>query len=189
MGLVKAVDRFDPEAGTPFAGFAVPTMLGEIRRHFRDATWAVHVSRRAKDLHVRLGPTAAMLEQRLGRSPTPAELATELGTSLDDVLEAAEAGAAYRAHPLDRPGPDGGTSLSDRLAGGEAGHEAVEARLLVERLMEDLPERERRILELRFVDELSQSEIASRIGVSQMHVSRLLRKTLIAMREQFASLP
>ena len=87
------------------------------------------------------------------------------------------------------PGHDGGTSLGERLAGGEAGHEAVEARLLVERLMEDLPERERRILELRFVDELSQSEIASRIGVSQMHVSRLLRKTLIAMREQLASLP
>jgi RNA polymerase sigma-B factor len=187
MGLVKAVDRFDPEVGTPFAGYAVPTMLGELRRHFRDATWAVHVSRRAKDLHVRLGPTTAMLEQQLGRSPTPAELAAELGTGVEEVLEAVEAGAAYRTHPIDRPPDHGGRAVADRLVSPRLDQEAVDAQLLVERLMADLPERERRIVELRFVDELSQSEIAARLGISQMHVSRLLRKVLAGMREELSA--
>ncbi len=187
MGLVKAVDRFDPEQGTPFAGFAVPTILGELRRYFRDATWAVHVPRRAKDLHVRMGPAAEALQQRLGRSPTPDELAQELGVGVDDVLEAAEAGAAYRPHRLDAPaGPDG-PGLGERLASPGTPEEVVEARVLLGRVMGHLPEREQRILELRFVHEMSQSEIAEQVGISQMHVSRLLRRALETMKDQLIS--
>jgi len=186
VGLMKAVERFDPEAGTPFAGFAVPTMLGELRRYFRDATWAVHVSRKTKDLHVRLAPAIESLQHKLGRPPRPDELAEQLGVGIDDVLEASEAGAAYRPHALDAPIDARGGTYADQLTSNARGHETVEAQVLLERLMADLPERERKILELRFYDELSQAEIASRVGISQMHVSRLLRKTLVAMREEFA---
>jgi RNA polymerase sigma-B factor len=183
VGLMKAVERYDPDAGTPFAGYAVPTILGELRRYFRDATWAVHVPRRAKDLHVRLSPAIEALQHRLGRSPTPAELADELGVSIDDVLEASEASAAYRPHTLDAPAGDHGGVLLERLASGAPGQEAVDVKLLLAQVMEGLPERERTILQLRFVDELSQAEIAQRVGISQMHVSRLLRRTLAALKE------
>ena len=187
VGLMKAVERYDPEAGTPFAGYAVPTILGELRRYFRDATWAVHVPRKAKDLHVRLSPTVEALQHRLGRSPTPAELAEELGVGIDDVLEASEASAAYRPHTLDGPGGEQGGALAERLASPQAGHEAVDAKVLLAQIMEGLPDRERTILELRFVDELSQAEIAQRVGISQMHVSRLLRRTLATLKEMLVA--
>jgi RNA polymerase sigma-B factor len=183
VGLMKAVERYDPDAGTPFAGFAVPTILGELRRYFRDATWAVHVPRKAKDLHVRLSPAVEALQHRLGRSPTPAELAEELRVSIDDVLEASEASAAYRPHTLDGPPTERGGGLAERLASTHGGHENVEAQVLLAQVMEGLPERERTILELRFMEELSQAEIAARVGISQMHVSRLLRRTLAAMKD------
>ena len=187
VGLMKAVERYDPEAGTPFAGYAVPTILGELRRYFRDATWAVHVPRKAKDLHVRLSPTVEALQHRLGRSPTPAELAEELGVGVDDVLEASEASAAYRPHTLDGPGGERGGALAERLASPQPGHEAVDAKVLLAQIMEGLPDRERTILELRFVDELSQAEIAQRVGISQMHVSRLLRRTLATLKEMLVA--
>ncbi len=187
VGLMKAVERYDPEAGTPFAGYAVPTILGELRRYFRDATWAVHVPRKAKDLHVRLSPTVEALQHRLGRSPTPAELAEELGVGIDDVLEASEASAAYRPHTLDGPGGERGGALAERLASPQQGHDAVDARVLLAQIMEGLPDRERTILQLRFVDELSQAEIAQRVGISQMHVSRLLRRTLATLKEMLVA--
>jgi len=180
VGLFKAVERFDPEMGVPFLGFAKPTILGELRRHFRDATWAVRVPRRAKDLHVRLSSTIETLSQRLGRAPTPTELAEDLGVDEDDVLEAIDAGAAYRSSSLDQlvetsPSPAASESASQRTR--------MEDRDQLARLLEHLPERERRIVYLRFYEDMSQQEIADIVGTSQVHVSRLLRSSLGRLRD------
>lgn len=182
VGLVKAVERFDPKHGVPFAGFAVPTITGELRRHFRDATWALKVPRGAKDLHVQIPAAIERLRAPSGRAPTPAEIAEELGVGLDQVIDALDAGSAYR------------TASTDTTAGAIAASHATtrttspayvqpEDRLLLVSLMEQLPERERTIVGLRFFDDLSQSEIAERVGTSQVHVSRLLRKALRQMRD------
>ena len=180
VGLFKAVERFDPEMGVPFLGFAKPTILGELRRHFRDATWAVRVPRRAKDLHVRLSSTIETLSQRLGRAPTPAELAEDLGVDEEDVLEAIDAGAAYRSSSLDQlvetsPSPAASESAGQRTR--------MEDRDQLARLLEHLPERERRIVYLRFYEDMSQQEIADIVGTSQVHVSRLLRSSLGRLRD------
>lgn len=181
LGLVKAVDRFDPEQGVPFAGFAVPTVTGELRRHFRDATWAVHVPRRAKDLHVRMPATVERLTAALGRPPTPAQLADDLGCSVDDVVDALDAGAAYRSTSMDTPE---GAHAAGRADLGRPNGLGSDDRVLLEQLITTLPERERKIVWLRFFEDLSQSEIAERVGTSQVHVSRLLRQTLRDLRER-----
>lgn len=179
IGLLKSVERYDPAHGTAFSTFATPTVLGELKRHFRDKTWSVRVPRGLKDLHVRVAPAVAELHQSLGRSPTIAELSGHLGCSEDDLLEAMEAGAAYRPGSLDAGGPndDDGPSLGERISVGD-GHEHTDARVTVRALMAQLPEREREIVYLRYFEDLTQSEIAERIGVSQVHVSRLLRRAL-----------
>jgi RNA polymerase sigma-B factor len=186
LGLLKAVERFDPEVGVSFASYAIPTVMGELRRHFRDATWAVKVPRRVKDLHVDLGNAVEFLSSERGRPPTPVELAAHLGVRVDDVLEALEAGGAYRTAPL--VGGGGSDDDSDnRREGATLKVEdnlllGADDRLLVTQLLDTLPERERTIVELRFYAGLSQSEIADQVGVSQVHVSRLLRSSLAALQ-------
>jgi RNA polymerase sigma-B factor len=180
MGLVGAVERFDPDQGAAFSSFATPTILGELKRHFRDKTWSVKVPRGLKELHLRVAPAVAELHAALGRGPTVPELAEHLGVSTDEVVEAMEAGAAYKPSGLSTPGNDGDDdSREDRLLGEEdAEYGTVEARMTVRTLMAKLPERERSIVYLRYFEDLTQSEIAERIGVSQVHVSRLLREAL-----------
>ena len=176
-GLVKAVERFDPDRGPGFAAFAVPTIVGEIKRHFRDHTWATKVPRAAKELATRLTAATEALSVQLHRAPTVPELADALGVSEDVVIEALDARTAYRPASLSTPADrDGGRTLGDTLATDDRGFARVEAHITVEGLLASLPERERRILELRYFDELSQDQIAARVGISQMHVSRLLRR-------------
>lgn len=179
LGLVKAVERFDPDKGIPFAGFAVPTITGELRRHFRDTTWAVHVPRRAKDLHVRMPATVERLRTALGRPPTPDELASELGCGIEDVLDALDAGTAYRSASTDTP--EGAHAAAVSQLGADSGMGADE-RVLLEQLMLQLPERLRKIVWLRFFEDMSQAEIAEIIGTSQVHVSRLLREALRSLQ-------
>lgn len=183
FGLIRSVERFDPEVGTSFAGFAVPTMVGEIKRHFRDRTWTLHVGRPTKDLLPRLREVSDKLTTELGRSPSVQELAGALEVSADAVLNALEARGAYRASSLSAH-PDGSDrSAVARLGTVDPGLNAVVDRLAVERLLQTLPERERKVVELRFFGEMTQSEIAARTGISQMHVSRLLRKALAKLDE------
>ena len=186
LGLVKSVERYDPSRGVPFSPFASRTINGELKRYFRDHTWSVRPPRSAQELHLQLRKTTDEMTQRLGRSPTVPELATELDTSTDAILEAMEAGTAYTAASIDAPSPasrdDSRTRLSERLADSESKYDRSDVRLVVGQLLERLPEREATILRLRFFDELSQSEIAERVGISQMHVSRLLRRTLRDLR-------
>jgi RNA polymerase sigma-B factor len=178
MALVGAVERFDPDQGAAFSSFATPTILGELKRHFRDKTWSVKVPRGVKELHLRIGPAVAEMHATLGRGPTIPELASHLGVSEEDVVEAMEAGAAYKPGALSPPDADG-ESREDRILGEEdEGYGNIEARVTVRALMEKLPERERSIIYLRYFEDLTQSEIADRIGVSQVHVSRLLREAL-----------
>lgn len=183
VGLLKALNRFDPDAGAPFTAYATITMIGELRRHFRDTTWGVHVPRRIKDLQTTLRGAVESLTHDLGRPPLPAELATAMQVSEEQVLEALDGAAAYRADSLDAPAGVGGTSLGTRLEGqGPPGELAVEIRELLSRL----PDRERRIIELRFLLGWSQSEIADDLGISQVHVSRLLRASLATLRSNLA---
>ena len=178
FGLIKSVERFDPDVGSSFVAFAIPTMVGEVKRHFRDRTWTMHVSRPTKDLIPRLRDTTEHLTVELGRSPTAAELAQALDVGVDTVLEALEARGAYRAMSLNNPPEFADRAVDVSLATIDHGIVSVVDRLTVERLLSKLPARERRIVELRFFGELTQSEIAARVGISQMHVSRLLRKAL-----------
>ena len=185
LGTLKAVERYEPERGIPFSSFASRTINGEIKRYFRDRTWAVRPPRSAQERHLDLRRTTSALTLRLGRAPKVAELAEELGITSDEVLEAMEAGAAYRATSLDarRPGDEEGLTLGDRLPSEEAASRPAEVRVLVGQLLDSLPPREAEILRLRFYDELTQTEIADRIGISQMHVSRLIRRCLLDLRE------
>ena len=190
LGLLKAVERFDPEIGVSFASYAIPTVMGELRRHFRDATWAVKVPRRVKDLHVDLGNAVDFLSGERGRPPTPEELAEHLGVRVDDVLEALEAGGAYRTTPLVSANDDDeGRREAIALRTDDEVLAGSDDRLLVEQLLETLPERERTIVELRFYAGLSQSEIAERVGVSQVHVSRLLRSSLLTLQRAAGDRP
>jgi RNA polymerase sigma-B factor len=183
-GLVKAVDRFDPDHGSQFVSFAGTTIEGELKRYFRDRTWVVRVPRSAKELHLTVRRATEELAQRDGASPSVDQLAAHLGIERDDVLRGLAATAAYRMDTLDSPHDDGGgTDRQQRLASEDGGFVASENRTLVEDLLDRLPARERQIVELRFFDELSQAEIAERVGVSQMHVSRLLRQSFEQMRE------
>lgn len=182
LGLVKAVERFDPEHGAEFASFAIPTVLGELRRHFRDTTWAVKVSRRMKDLTVLLGPATEDLTAALGRTPTVPELAEHTGLRHNDILEALEARSAYRTAELDPQPLESDSAPPTRGVSQERGFEDVENRATIDTLMGMLPERERAIVALHYFDGLSQSQIADRMGISQVHVSRLLRATLDRLR-------
>jgi len=185
LGVLKAVERFDPDYGAAFATFAVPTIVGELRRHFRDTTWAVHVPRRAKDLQHTIKVAVDELGQILGRSPTVAEIASQAGVRDEDVLDALEAGRCYRKTPLETASDDTTGEYVDIRALGEdeRGLDAVEAASTVEQLLTVLPPRERRIVELRYVHGHTQSRIAELVGVSQVQVSRLLRSSLAAMRD------
>ena len=184
MALVKAVDRFDPEFKVRFATFAVPTMMGELRRHFRDRTWSMRVSRRLKDLHLELKSVSEHLSHDLGRAPTMDELADALDTTVEEVLEALEAGAAYRTSSLNA-GPVG-SDADEEIVPGEDDDalEAAPVRVALQAAMNTLPERERRVVYLRFYLGLTQSEIAEEIGVSQVHVSRILRSTLAQLGDE-----
>lgn len=185
IGLVKSVDRFDPTRGVPFSAFAGRTIEGEIKRYFRDSTWAVKVPRSAKELHLAVRRGTDELSKRLGRSPSVDELAAHLGVGRDDVVTGLAAAGARSVGSID-PWPDDDGASSDRL--GALGHEdrsiyAVHDEAAVEALLSSLPERQRHIVELRFFDDMTQSEIAEEVGVSQMHVSRLLRAALERMRD------
>lgn len=181
MGLLKAVDRYDVERGSGFTKYAVPTMLGELKRHFRDKGWSVHVPRATQELSLKVGEALGTLSGKLGRSPTPRDVAAALAVPVEDVLEAMEAATAYEAVSLDAPRPvaaDEDWSYGDMLASEEPGYELVELGESLRPTLAALPLRERMILRLRFERDLTQAEIAERVGVSQMHVSRLLRRSL-----------
>jgi RNA polymerase sigma-B factor len=190
LGMLKAVERFDPDRNLEFSTFATATVEGELKRHFRDRTWSVRVPRRPQELHLRLGNVINELSQKLQRPPRVPEVAAELGVREEDVLEAMEVGGAYRSTSLDSRPTDGGEALTleSRLGSHDEGFDLAEHRVLLENLLEELPERERMIIELRFFNDMTQTEIAQQVGISQMHVSRLLARTLIQLRERLQTL-
>lgn len=187
-GLVGAVKRFNVETGSEFIAFAVPTIAGEIKRHFRDNGWSVKVPRRVKELNTQLGPASATLRQQLGREPTAGELAAELGVSEEAAGEAVSAGLAYRTVPLDAPRGRGGQPISDTLGDADTHLDQIDDRETLRSLLRGLPERERTVLLLRYFESLSQTQIAERVGISQMHVSRVLTKSLARLRSQLVPL-
>jgi RNA polymerase sigma-B factor len=185
VGLLKAVERFDPDRGLQFSTFATPTILGELKRHFRDRGWAVRVPRRVQELHLQLGRIVAALGQEQGRSPTPGEVADRAGVSEEEVLEAMEAGSLYRLVSLDAPATRDEEETNELVAclgDDDPAFEQIEHRSELDELLGVLPARERRIVELRFFEGMTQSEIAEQVGVSQMHVSRLLARSLEMLR-------
>ena len=187
LGLLKAIDRFDPARETAFSSFAVPTILGELKRHFRDKGWSVRVPRDLQEMAVRVDRIADEMSRELGRAPTPAEIAERTGSTLEQVLEAREASGAYRAVSLDRPrseDEDDGDSYADAFGVEDPGYGLAEDAATVDRLMRVLSEREREVLRLRFSEDLTQSEIGQRVGVSQMHVSRLIRQSIARLRDE-----
>jgi RNA polymerase sigma-B factor len=186
VGLINSVDRFDPERGADFLSYAVPTIVGEIKRHFRDHGWAVRVPRRLKELHLSLTAATAELSQRNGRAPNVSELSEYLGVPREEVLEGLEAANAYRSASLDDPvrGDGDMPSLAETIGDEDAALEHVEFRESLQPLLAQVPVRERKILILRFFGNMTQSQIAERMGISQMHVSRLLSQTLATMRER-----
>jgi RNA polymerase sigma-B factor len=181
LGLLKALDRFDPERGVEFSTYATHTIVGELKRHFRDKGWSIRAPRRMQELYLRLGKVVASMGQELGRSPTIAELAMEVKVSEEEVLEALEAGQAYRSASLDVATEEGET-LAARLGEEDPSLEDAERRATLSPLLAQLPDRERLILQMRFFDGLTQSEIATRLQISQMHVSRLLSRSLAQLR-------
>lgn len=188
LGLMNAINRFDPEKGPSFIGFAIPTMMGEVRRHFRDYSWGMRVPRRLRELHVQIIRTTADLVQKLGRAPTARELSEELGVAHDEVVECLVAGDAYQLESLDAPvGADnsGRTRLvADAVGAIDPQIDHITNREAVRSLIADLPERDREVLHMRFFESMTQSQIAKRIGVSQMQVSRILANTLTSLRDQ-----
>jgi RNA polymerase sigma-B factor len=185
IGLIKSVDRFDPERGVEFSTYATPTVVGEIKRHFRDKGWAVRVPRRLQELRLSLTTATAELSQLHGRSPTVHELAEKLGISEEEVLEGLESANAYSTLSLDVPDTDDESpAVADTLGSEDEALEGVEYRESLKPLLEDLPPREKRILLLRFFGNMTQSQIAQEVGISQMHVSRLLARTLAQLREK-----
>jgi RNA polymerase sigma-B factor len=187
VGLVKAVDRFDPDFGSPFSAFAGRTIEGELKRHFRDRSWVVRVPRSAKELHLQVRRANDELSQDLGRSPSVDQIAEHLGIDRDDVFRGLSASAAYQVGTLDSgAGDDTSDTNTDRqavLATVDTGFEDSENRQVIAELLERLPERQREIVRLRFYERMSQSEIGAVMGISQMHVSRLLRRSFDEMRE------
>lgn len=184
VGLIHAVDRFDPTRGVPFRHFAMPTIAGELKRHFRDKGWSVRVSRRVQELHQEVSRAEPELAQRLSRTPTVADLAAHLHLSREDVLAALDGGAAYRARSLNWRvfGDEDTMELGDLLGMEDRELEGIADRESLRQALRVLPERLRLLLSLRFVDNLTQAQIADKIGVSQMHVSRLINRALAILR-------
>jgi RNA polymerase sigma-B factor len=182
IGLLQAIDRFDVGRGLEFSTFATPNIAGEIKRHFRDRGWMVRVPRRLQELQGELATGIGELSQRLGRSPTMRELATHLGLTEEQVIEATDSARAYSAVPIDVPSATTGMTVADGLVESDVALEHVELRHALRPVLAGLGERERRALLMRFVENKTQNEIARELGVSQVHVSRLLAKTLLELR-------
>jgi RNA polymerase sigma-B factor len=186
LGLIKAIDRFDVHREVVFSSYAVPTILGELKRHFRDRTWSVRVPRDLQELALRVDRAVTRLSVGKRRSPSIGEIAESVGATEEQVLEALEAAGAYRAGSLDAPRPtqgaSGGENLADTLGDEEGGFRRAEERATLEPLLARISARERLVLELRFGQDLTQAEIGERIGVSQMQVSRLIRQALARLR-------
>jgi len=185
LGLIKAIDRFEPERGLSFSSFGVPTMLGELRRYFRDSGWALHVPREMQERVLKVNAAVERLSGELGRSPSPQQLAGELNLPVEEVLEAIAANTAYDTASLDSPlrsGDEPSQTVAETLGETDARFELIEDCTSIGPALKTLPERERLILHLRFFEDLTQTEIAQRIGVSQMHVSRLTRRALEHIR-------
>ncbi|WP_227982770.1 SigB/SigF/SigG family RNA polymerase sigma factor [Nocardia spumae] len=184
MGLVLAVERFDSDRGTPFLAFAVPTIMGEVRRHFRDHTWATRVPRRYKELRQQLAATADALTQRIGRTPTAEDLAAAAGVETVEVIHALVAANGYRTDSLDTPAVGDSIPLAESLGADEPCYELLEQAAAVRPLIAALPEQDRRILIMRFFESKTQAQIAQRLGVSQMQISRLLTQILGTLRDR-----
>jgi len=184
IGLIKSIDRFDTDRGVEFSTYATPTIIGEIKRHFRDKGWAIRVPRRLQELRMQIGSATAELTQSLGRSPTPRELAKKVGCTVEEIIEGLESGNAYSTLSLDASDDtdDGSSTMLDAIGLDDAGLEHVEIRESIKPLLDQLDAREKRILLLRFFKNMTQSQVAAEIGVSQMHVSRLLTRTLDSLR-------
>ncbi|MBE7323598.1 RNA polymerase sigma factor SigF [Nocardioides sp. Y6] len=184
IGLIKSVDRFDVERGVEFTTYATPTIIGEIKRHFRDKGWAIRVPRRLQELRMQISTATGELSQQLGRSPTPRELAEAIGCSLEEVVEGMASANAYSTLSLDAGDDDERTPrLADSLGVEDDNIEHVEIRESLKPLLDQLPAREKKILLLRFFKNMTQSQIAAEVGISQMHVSRLLSRTLEQLRQ------
>jgi RNA polymerase sigma-B factor len=186
LGLLKAIDRFDPDRGFAFTSFAVPTIVGELKRHFRDAAWSVHVPRALKERALKIESEQERLALATGRSPTVPELAQALELSIEEVVEGLEAGAAHHSKPLDAPraeGEDEDATLRDTFGMEDDGYRLVDHRATVASAIHALAPRERQILGLRFFADRTQSEIGDELGVSQMQISRILRRTLTHLNE------
>ncbi len=186
VALLKAIDRFDPERGIAFQSFAIPTILGELRRHFRDTSWAVHVARAAQERALSVQEAIERLSARHGRSPDVQQIAVYLEMSEEDVLDGMQAGRAYSTMSLDAPAPsqddDAGATLAAELGAEEHGYDLVDTTVVVGDALATLDSRDRRLLQMRFGESLTQSEIGEQLGVSQMQVSRLLGRALAALR-------
>lgn len=189
LALVKAIDRFDLDRGLPFEAFAVPTILGELRRYFRDSSWSVHVARGAQERSKLVQDAIELLLREYGRPPTVHQLALYLELSEEDIVDGLQVAHAYTASSLDAPAQNGEeeeTTLASTLGEHDSGYEHVETDMFIADALTSLTDRERRLLELRFVHELTQAQIGKQLGVSQMQVSRLLRSTLAKLRENIA---
>lgn len=186
VGLINAVDRYSPDRGHDFFSFAVPTISGEVRRHFRDLGWSMRVPRRLKDLHVSINGAVSELSQSLGRAPKPTEIAERLGVPVADVLEGLEASEAYRSSSLDEmlSSEQGSATVGELVGEADAELDRVDFRQALRPVLAELAERERTIVLLRFFGNMTQTQIADRVGISQMHVSRLLTQTLDRMRKR-----
>ena len=187
IGLIKAIDKFDPSLGYEFSTYASPTIVGEIKRHFRDKTWAIRVPRRLQELGASVEKARVALNHSNGRSPTPAEIATHLGISLAEVIEALEAQSAYSTVSLDYSVDDDGPSIGDTLGIMDLDLEKIIDHETLLPLLAKLDERSRKILAMRFFENMSQTAIADELGLSQMHVSRILAKTLDVLRRGMTS--
>ena len=182
IGLINAIDRFDIDRGVQFSTYAAATMIGELKRHFRDKGWAIRVPRQLQETTLRLNKALPALTQELGRSPTIGELAARLEVGEDEIVESMEAAQAYSTSSLDAPNPETGLTPADTMGEDDPSLDMLDGWAAVAPAMRSLPERERRVLYLRFFRDMTQSEIADEIGVSQMHVSRILRQSLDRLR-------
>lgn len=185
IGLIHAVDRFEPDRGAHFLSFAIPTITGELRRYFRDHGWSTRVPRRLKDLHLDIRSAQTQLSQRLGRAPRPSEIADQLGIPVSEVIEGLQAGEAYRSSSLDEMlGEQGTATLGEFMGDLDNELAVIEDREALRPLLAQLPPRERTILMLRFFRQLTQTQIAEQVGISQMHVSRVLSQTVAFLQER-----
>ncbi|MEU8663775.1 SigB/SigF/SigG family RNA polymerase sigma factor [Actinoplanes philippinensis] len=187
IGLIKAIDRYDTGRGIDFPGFAVPTILGELKRHFRDKTWSVRVPRRLQELRLAITDANSTLSHRLGRSPTVTDIAAHLDITEDEVIEGLDGARAYTSTSLSTPVSDTGTELAETLGSPDDGYEFAELRAALGPALATLDDRERTIVTLRFHGNLTQQQIAEHIGVSQMHISRLLTRALTKLRRHLGT--